>query len=230
VNSAPLTLSVLTPRSIVDIAAAARAAQANVAALKTSWCKRTQQNPAEHDIRTPSPGAVHQFREMLIDWRVIRDYSLEEIALRLRQVWGEFCALCWCFPFVDPQKPIDFERLSPNQAFRCCNDLQEKLHEIQTGLWRLKHEQRVRFDATARGTLEFQREHEIALARPVMIYGQNVSQCSDEDLLCGACEYAGMLAALRWATDHRWGWEAPGIMELTVDFDPGLVTQSSSLQ
>lgn len=199
-----------------DIAAAARAVQANVAALKTAWCKRTGQDAAKHDIRTPSPGAVQNHREILIDWRILRDYSDEEVALRLRQAWGEFCALCWLFPFVEPQSPIDFANLPPNQSLRCCHDVHEKLEKVQTGLWRMKHEQRVRFDADAKLDPSFQREHETAMTRPVMVYGQNISLCSDEDLLCCACEYAGMLAALRWAADNRWGWEAPGIMELSV--------------
>lgn len=215
-SSRPLTLAAITSRTIEEIASAARAVQANVVALKIAWCKRTGQDPATHDIQTPSPGAVLSFREILIDWRIIRDYSLEEIALRLRQAWGEFCVLCWVFPFVDPQKPIDFAHLPANQAIRCCGHIQEKLHEIQTVLWRLKHEQKVRFDANARKNPEFQRQHEIAMGKPVTVYGQTVATCPDEELLCCACEHAGMLAALRWVADDRWAWEAPGIMELTV--------------
>jgi len=220
VHPTPLTLSALIPRTLEEIAAAARAVQANVVALKTAWCKRTHQDSTSHDIRTPSPGAVHAMRDILIDWRTIRDYSDEEVALRLRQAWGEFCALCWMFPFVDPQKPIDFEHLPHAQSLRCCGDVHAKLHEVQTGLWRMKHEQRVRFDAAARNDPHFQRQHEVAVAQPIMVYGQNISMCSDDDLLCCACEYAGMLASLRWIADNRWTWEAPGIMELTMAFDP----------
>src|ERR1043166_4000170 len=205
----PLTLSALTPRPIPEIAAAARAVQANVVALRTNWCKRIAEEPAAHDIRTPSPGAISAQRELLIDWRVIRDFSNEELALRLRQVWGEFCALCWLFPFVDPQKPIDFGQLSPNQSLRCCQDVHQKIEQVQTGLWRMKHEQRLRLDGTKE--LSLQREHEIAMTTPFKVYNVSVSQCSDEDLLCCACEYAGMLAALRWASDNRWAWKAPGI-------------------
>lgn len=214
VDTTPLTLSALTPRPIHEIAAAARAVQANVFSLKTAWCKRLGHDASTHDIRTPSPGAVHAARDMLIDWRILKDYSAEEIALRLRQVWGEFSALCWMFPFVDPQRPIDFDQLPENQSLRCCADIQTKLHEIQTGLWRMKHEQRLRFDPAARTDPAFQRDHEIALATRLSVFGQSISHCSDEDLLCCACEYAGMLAALRWASDNRWKWEAPGIMEL----------------
>src|SRR5574337_1084337 len=130
----PISLISLTPRSIDEIAAAAHAVQANVVALRVACCKRTGQPPEMHDIKTPSPGSVVRCREILIDWRIIHDYTAEEAALRLRQVWGEFCALCWFFPFVDPQKPIHFDPLPPNQNVRCLGDIQEKLAEIQNGL------------------------------------------------------------------------------------------------
>jgi len=210
----PLTLSALCPRGIAEIAAAAHAVQANVVALRVAWCKRTGQAAEAHDIKTPSPGPVTKLREILIDWRTIRDYSMEEVVLRLRQVWGEFCALCWLFPFVDPQKPIDFAHLPPDQGLRCLGHVHEKLAEVQTGLWRMRHEQAYRYDAEARQRPDFIREHEAALARPVMVYGQQVGFCGDEELVCCACEYAGMLAALRWAVDDRWAWEAPGIMDV----------------
>ena len=205
----------MTPRSVDDIAATAQAVQANVVALRVAWCKRMHQADL-HDIKTPAPGPVLRRREVLIDRHVIKDYSPEEILIRLRQVWGEFSALCWLFPHVDPQNPIRFEPLAADQHTRCCADVQNKLDEVQRGLWRIRHEQRVRHDPTVRGNPEFQREHEIALTRPMMIYGQAIHACSDEDLFCCACEYAGMLAALRWASDDRWGWESPGIMDVIL--------------
>jgi hypothetical protein len=215
VTSLP-TLSALSPRSVDDIAATAQAVQANVVALRVAWCRRSGQSPNDHDIKTPAPGSVHRVRELLIDHRIIKDYSFEEIVIRLRQVWGEFSALCWLFPHVDPQKPIIFEPLDANQHIRCCADIQNKLQEVQAGLWRIRHEQRVRHDPTIKNEVGFQREHEIALSRPMMVYQVAISVCSDEDLFCCACEYAGMLAALRWATDNRWSWEAPGIMDVVL--------------
>lgn len=210
----PLTLSSLTPRGLAEIAAAAHAVQANVVALRVAWCKRTGQAGDEHDIRTPPPGAVRANREMLIDWRIIKDYSAEEVLLRLRQVWGEFCALCWLFPFVDPQAPVDFEHLPPDQDLRCLGEIHDKLATVQSALWRLRHEQTFRTDADARSRLDFQREREVAISRPMQVYGQHIDHAPDADILCCACEHAGMLAALRWATDNRWTWEGPGIMDV----------------
>jgi hypothetical protein len=211
----PFVLVSPSPRGIDDIAAAAHAVQANVAALRVAWAKRTGQPAETHDIRTPAPGAVTRARDLLIDWRLLRDYSVEEVVLRLRQVWGEFCALCWLFPFADPQQPPDFAHLPADQPLRCLGHVQEKLAQVQAGLWRLRHEQRLRHDPDARREAAFQAEYEIALAHPLDVYGRHIADAPDDDVLCCACEYAGMLAALRWATDSRWAWEAPGIMDVT---------------
>ena len=212
----PGNISAVNPRSLDAVAAAAHAVQANVAALRVAWCKRTGEPPDSHDIKTPTPGAVRHSREILIDWQTLRDYAFEEIVLRLRQVWGEFSALCWLFPNVDPQHPIRFDPLEPGQSIRCPMHIFDKLNEVQAGLWRIRHEQRARHDPKARKDPAFQREHEIALTRDVKVFGQHVSLATDDDLFCCACEYAGMLAALRWTSDDRWSWEAPGIMDVTL--------------
>ena len=206
----------LSPRPIEEVSGAARAVQANVVALRVAWCKRTGLDQDAHDIKTPPPGPVRRSRELLIPRETIAGYSDEEVQLRLRQVWGEFCALSWLFPFVDPQKPIDFDDLKPDQTLRCLGDVGGKLAELQIGLWRMRHEQRLRFDPEAGNDAEFQRQHAVALSRPVTVFGQHISICGNFELLACACEYAGMLAALRWATDDRWGWEAPGIMDVAV--------------
>lgn len=211
----PEVLSALCPRGLDDIAAAAHAVQANLIALRVAWCKRTEQSAAAHDIQTPPPGPVRKMREILIDRHVIKEYTVEEITLRLRQVWGEFTALCWLFPHVNPQTPVSFDPLSADQTIRCPMHVYEKLEDVQRGLWRLRHEQRWRHDPNAAQDADFRRDHELAMAYPIKVFGQPVSTCGNEELLCCACEYAGMLAALRWVTDHRWTWEGPGIMDVT---------------
>ena len=212
-------LSALAPRGIDEIAAAAQAVQANVASLRVAWCRHTGEPAALHEIRTPSPGPVRRLREILIDPRTLKEYTAGEISLRLRQVWGEFCALCWLFPHVDPQRPICFDPLPPAESIRCCGDTQTKLDEVQRGLWRLRHEIAIRQHPNPGAVPALQAEHEIALTRPVSVYGEPVHIAGDEPLLACACEYAGMLAALRWATDSRWDWEAPGIMDVVLSTD-----------
>jgi len=215
----PQTISALSPRHMDDIAAAAHAVQANVVALKVADAKHRGIAPQDHDIRTPAPGPVRRSRDILIDHRTIKAYSDDEVVLRLRQTWGQFCALCWLFPFTDPQLPPNYDSLLPEQDMRCIGDAHQKLEQVQTGLWRLRHEQRLRHDPKAARSPRFQREHEFALSHPIKVYGARIDRATDRDILCCACEYAGMLAALRWATDRRWAWDAPGIMDVVLHMD-----------
>lgn len=209
-------LSALTPRSLDHIAAAAHVVQANVVALRVAWERRPAPHDIELDIRTPPPGPVRSMREALLDRETVKSYEPAEILLRLRQVWGEFCALAWLFPGVDPQAPINFGDLPPDQAIRCHTHTLTKLDEIQKNIWRIRHEQRRRGDREARRDPAFQKANEVALAFALRIGGVDVLKCSNEALFCAACEHVGMLAALRWASDQRWAWEAPGIMELAL--------------
>ncbi len=199
-----------------DIAAAALAVQANVVALRVACERKTDHRISLGEIRTPAPGAVISRREILLDRETVKAYSSDEAMIRLRQVWGEFCALCWLFPFVDPQSPIDFHCLSPAQTLRCCGDMAAKLNDVQRHLWRIRLEMRIRHDEDARRDPAFQREFEQAQMRPTRVFGQDVRMCPDDVLFHAACEHAGMLAALRWAGDDRWSWEAPGIMDVVL--------------
>lgn len=219
----PVVLEQINPRAPQDVAAMAIAVQANLAALKVASAKRVGMPPERHEIRTPPPGAVRRFREVLIDRHVMAAYGDQELAFRTRQVWGEFAVLCWMFGHSDPHAPPDFFSMSMDQGIRCAGHTQEKCDEVQRGLWRLRWEQRFRFEPAVKSDPLFQREYEAALAAPMMVYGQNVRVCSHESVLLCACEYAGMLAALRWSMDERWAWEAAGIMDLQVA-NPGGAT------
>lgn len=212
----PISLPALTPRSMEEISTVARVVQANLVALRVAWCKRAGVPPETHDIKTPPPGPVRRCRDLLIPREIIAGYDDQSIQLRLRQVWGEFCALCWLFPFADPQDPIDFDAIKPEQTLRCLGEVGGKLSEVQTGLWRLRHEQRLRLDPTAPSDPAFQRDHSLALSQSMTVFGRNISVCENFEILACACEYAGMLAALRWATDDRWAWEGPGIMDVAL--------------
>src|SRR5215468_5090081 len=135
------------------------AVQANLAALKVAWSRRVGVPSESHEIKTPPPGAVRRFRETLIDRDTVAGYSDQELALRTRQVWGEFSSLCWAFDHRDPHHPPDFGRLA-DQPMHCPMHIQSKLEEVQKGLWRLRWEQRFRFDPAARSEPGFQQEYE----------------------------------------------------------------------
>lgn len=209
----PQALDSVSARSINEIRAAARVVQANVVALRVA-IERQDAALCLDDIKTPAPGPVRKLRELLISPDRLKSYSADELLVRLRQVWGEFCALCWLFPHVDPQCPIDFDDMPPGQDHRCITDARAKLEEVQSHLWRLLHEQRRRHDPNVARDPEFQRDAEIAVTQRLRIYGLLVTNASDVQVFHATCEYAGMLAALRWALDDRWSWEGPGIMKL----------------
>ncbi|MCH8241464.1 MAG: hypothetical protein IH897_02500 [Planctomycetes bacterium] len=44
--------------------------------------------------------------------------------------------------------------------------------------------------------------------------GKKLADCTDDELLVGACEHAGMLATIRWVLDNQLAWGARGIMEV----------------
>ena len=215
----PQSLDAVSARSVEEIRGTARAVQANVVTLRVFF-ERREPGQTLSDIRTPAPGPVRRNRDRLLDTETLKSYSPQELIVRLRQVWGEFCALCWLFPHVDPQAPIDFDQASEGPVFRCINDARSKLDEVQTHLWRLLHEQRLRHDPDAKKDPTFQQDAEIAVTHRLRIYGVNVARATDEQVFHAACEYAGMLAALRWALDDRWAWEGPGIMNLTITAPP----------
>lgn len=217
VQPVPVSISALNPRSREAVASAAHAVQANVVSLRVALAKRAGDAADSLEIRTPAPGAVRRLREILIDRSIVKEYSVPELAMRLRQVWGEFSALCWAFNHADPHNPIDFDEVHEKHPLRCPLHIHEKVREIQLGLWRMVHEQSARHDRSVRDDPQFRAEHDFALANPVKVFGQNIHLCNDADLFACACEHAGMLAALRWAIDDRWEWESPGIMNVTLD-------------
>jgi hypothetical protein len=203
-------LTSLRPRPPQDVAAMALVAQANALQLQVASNKRFGRD----DPPVPSPGAVGRYREALIDWRLIRDYSDAELLLRTYEVWGQYCLFCWLFGGQDPLRPPDFARLPAGMPSRCPVELGNKLLEIERGLWRLRFEDRLRHLPELRSSPDFRQEYEAALQIPMLVFGRNVRTCSDDDLLACTCQYAGMLAAARWVADDRWDWGQAGIMEL----------------
>ena len=209
------SLTSLQMRTPTDIAAMAIVAQANLAQLQTAATKRSL---LESSVITP-PGAVTQHREAMIDWRLIKAYADDALLLRMREVWGQWCLFCWMFGCDDPLRPPAFATLTTDDAVRCPTHVGEKLIEIKKSLWRLRHEDRLRNEPQLSEDAGFQEEHRAALEMPMLVYGQNIRVCSNADLLACTCEYAGMLAAIRWIADDRWQWNQPGIMELDATPD-----------
>jgi len=221
-------LASLRPRPRDDAAAMAVVTQANLVQLQVAAGKRFGAAPPT----LASPGAVTKFRSALIDWRDVKNYSQAELTLRIHEIWGQHCLFCWAFHGRDPHRPPPFAALPAEELTtearraRRRNDFGEegelrspceigaKLIEVERGLWRLRHEDRLRHQPDIREHPDFRREYETALKIPMLVFGQDVRACGDAELLACTCEYAGMLAAIRWLADDRWMWGQPGIMEL----------------
>lgn len=192
------------------------AVQANLAQLRTTQAKRMGIAPTAHDIQTPSPGAVHGYRETLIDWKALKGYSDADLALRLREIWGQFCLFCWAVHEADPHRPPAFATLSRRDGFylRCGRELLEKAHDIERTLWRLQFEQRLRHDPAFRQEPGFEGAQRAAAELSITVFGEDVRVCSAESLLMCSCEYVGMLHAVRWIADDRADWNDPALLQI----------------
>ena len=210
----PQHLTALEPRRPTDAAAMAVAVQANLVQLNVARGKRMGSANSGDEIHVPPPGGVTKFRETLIPRDAIASYDDTALLIRTREVWGQFCLLCWFFYATDPQNPPNFKNLPTGQCVHCPNSLLNKTREIEKSLWRLRFEQRMRRDPDFRRQPEFEDDLKVAQSIPAMVLGESVQVCSDESLLLGTCEFAGMLAAARWTGDSRWQWGQEGIMDL----------------
>lgn len=190
------------------------ATQANLVTLVVADAKRRGIKPDQHDIRVKPPGAVKHFRETLIDPKAIAAYSDAELHLRLREIWGQFCLLGWVFSLNAGDGPVSFMGEPPGYEINCGTSLEIKCAEIRGFLWKMLFEQRRRLDAEYAKTPGFAKEMELASQIPAKGFGKPIEKLTGEQLLYLSCEYAGMLAAVRWAINPKQVWSAPGIMEV----------------
>jgi hypothetical protein len=199
-------------RSVADARRMAVVVQANVVQLKIAEAKHRGRGSNLHDIRVKAPGTIRHFREALIDHRVIVSYSAQEVHLRLREVWGQFCTFCWLFSRSNTTRDANLADLPPEAEMHCEASLQAKEAEVHALLWRTLFEQRLRHDRDYRDSKRFAIDDEFARQIPATVFNKPVSIASDEELLLGACEYVGMLATVRWLADRRLVWAAPELM------------------
>lgn len=197
----------------------ALAVQANLVQLKVSEAKRRGFPADRHEIQVPSPGTIRRFRETLIDHRSLLTYSDFEIHVRLHEVWGQFCLFRWLHTSPAEEstpRGVDSAGFSPegiHAPTRCESELAAKHVELHALLWR------IRFEQSSRSSPESARNGASHAERiPARVFGKSVRDADDEELLLGACQHAGMLAAIRWTLDARRVWGEPGIM--TVNDDP----------
>ncbi len=212
------------PRMRDDVVAMAMVTQANLVQLKVADCRRRKVDPAEHTIHIVSPGHIAAHREALIDHRLIRGYDDASLQLRLHEVWGQYCLFCWLLHVDDVHRSPGFSDLDDAVEVRCASAIELKEAEIEGWLWRLQVESRVRAEPGDRDSEDRASEYRVsdhgarvvaaAEMIPAQVSGQDVSSVSDQALLASCCEYAGMLAAIRWMGDLRRSWGEQGIMDV----------------
>lgn len=215
-----LTVHSEKERTAAQIRAMALAVQANLVTLVVADAKRRGIKPAEHEIKVAAPGAVKYFRETLVDPKAIAAYSNGELHLRMREIWGQYCVLGWVFSLNDPASansvggPFNFATVPDNTEVHCGTSLEIKEAEIRGYLWKMLFEQRSRLDAEYVRTPSFAKELELASQIPAQGFGKPIEKLTGEQLLYLSCEYAGMLAAIRWVKNPKQAWAAPGIMDV----------------
>ncbi|MCH7871559.1 MAG: hypothetical protein IID33_07645 [Planctomycetes bacterium] len=206
----------LRPRSANDWCDLALVTQANLVPLRVRQCRRNRAETAPHPIQTPAPGAVKRMREHLLDRRGFAEMSDRDLALRLRQVWGQFSAFCWLMKGDDPNHPPSFAKIDADQA-RCPMELADRVENVRRTLWRVRFEQQLRFVGDFRLRPDF---HDLKLAAgeiAVDVYGRPVHMAPPDAVVLYGCETAGVFATLRWAMDDRWDWEQPGISDVGLE-------------
>jgi len=190
------------------------AIQANLVQVRTAEARKCGADATSSDVQVVSPGAVVRCREALIDRERLRCYSIEELQLRMREIWGQYCVMRWVFETNAEDELTDFARLPTASTLRCDSVLDVKIAEIQGLLWRLKFEQRRRHDTEYFQSSRFADDLSVAETIPATAFDQPASDAGDAALVFAACEYAGMLGALRWTRDRRRTWGEPGLMEV----------------
>lgn len=210
----PSTSSV---RSTSEVRAMAVAVQANLVQLRVAECKRRGIPATEHEIKVSSPGAVRHYREALIDRGVIDGYSDEDLHLRLHEVWGRYCVLCWLFS-QDAENPCDFAGFSADREMHCDSAIEVKEAEVHAVLWRMRFELRRRQDAAYAQSAHFAGDLALAETIPAKAFGKTVTECEEADILLSACQHAGMLATLRWILSRGAAWDDPALLQ--VDDQP----------
>ncbi len=208
-------------RSAADVRAMGQAVQANLVQLKVADARRRGISVEAHEIKVPAPGTVSRFREALISVEQLRAYRPDHIRLRLHEVWGQYCLMRWVLHVDAGDNSYSFGAgatvamlAEDGHDLRCDAHLNVKHDEVHALLWRMRYEQRIRFDATYAEAAEFKRDQLLAAQIPAVVMGKTVTQCDNDELLAVSCEHAGMLGAIRWIMDRNRLWGEDGIMEV----------------
>ena len=190
------------------------AVQANLVQLKVGFSRLEEGGLPIAGVDIPSPGFVSRFRETLIPRGAIKRYGPDELILRLHETWGRYCLIAWALQRVGEGGPGNIADLPEAPEIRCDAPLEVKRDEVHALLWRLRVEQQLRVARNDSSHELSEQDHRDAAQIPANVFGTPVADAADDALLRCACEYAGMLACVRWILDRTLDWNHPGIMNV----------------
>ncbi len=122
--------------------------------------------------------------------------------------------MAWLFTLDPERRAVDFADLPPDAKVRCDAEIEIKHTEVHAFLWRLRFEQRRRQDAEYANSPACRPDNLLATKIPAVVFGKTAGDATDDELLAGACQHAGMLAVLRWVMDRNQSWGEVGIMDV----------------
>ena len=202
-------------RMAEDVRAMSVAAQANLVQLRVFVARRIGTGHLAFDHPVRSPGAVRSYRDALIDRDALKAYTPEQVLLCTHEVWGQHCLFQWVLD-ADSESASDADAASRSEPpeLRCDAVLAVNLAEISGLFWRVRFEQRCRAQADHAKSAWYTEGRALAETIPAVACSKPVAEASDDEMLCTACEFVGMLSALRWIMDRRRDWGEPGIGEV----------------
>jgi len=201
-------------RSAEAVRELALAIQSNLARLRDRDARNAGVAPEAHDIRVPDLQAADAPAGVIIDGRELDALPAEQVHLRLHEVWGQFCLMCWLFGLGNDPNQADFAPLLPDAEPLCRTVIEAKHAEVHALLWRIVFEQRKRHDAGYEYSPRFPEDQAVASIIPANAFGTPVDRATDAELVLAACEHAGMLAVLRWLLDTNIAWNDPALTVL----------------
>ncbi len=190
------------------------AVQANLVQLKVAFSRLGEGGQPIVGADLPSPGFVSRFRETLIERDAIKRYGPEELILRLHETWGRYCLIAWALEHVGEGGPGNIADLPEAPEIRCDATIEVKRDEIHALLWRIRVEPQLRVERNDPSPELSDQDRRDAAHIPAEVFGTPVADADESALLRCACEYAGMLACVRWILDRTLDWNHPGIMNV----------------
>jgi len=163
------------------------------------------------------PRTADAAQHVLSSANSIRELSDAELWFKAHETWGRFCLFLWYFHRTSSCEAWDLGPAPALGETRCAASLAAKQTEIHAILWKLRFEKQLRQDSGFRASRDFLRLSSVASRIPVVLRHTTLEACSCDELLAGECEFAGMLATVRWILDSRRNWADADLSDVAIE-------------